>query len=114
MGGGGEQMEKLDYDLQAACECNEIVSSDLSEVLLELTGENDEASWHWILSTKTGGFAYISGYCDYTGWECQSGADRFDAATQEAALALCPQDVRRVFEDMIAKGEKVRSNTGGL
>jgi len=44
----------------------------------------------------------------------QSGAERFDAATLEDALALCSQDVRRVFEDMLAKGDKVRPNTGGL
>jgi len=101
------------YDLRSACEYNNIDSSDLVDELLEITGENDEASWHWIVTT-TSGFAYISGGCDYTGWDCQSGAERFDAATQEAALALCSQDVRRVFEDMLAKGEKVRPNTGGL
>ena len=36
------------------------------------------------------------------------------SATREDVLALCPQDVRRVFEDMLAIGEKVRPNTGGL
>jgi len=101
------------YDLRSACEYNNIDSSDLVDVLLEITGENNEASWHWIVRT-TSGYAYISGGCDYTGWDCQSGAERFDAATQEAALALCSQDVRRVFEDMLVKGETVRSNTGGL
>ncbi len=101
------------YNLRAACEYNNIDSSDLVDVLLEITGENDEADWHWIVTT-TSGFAYISGGCDYTGWDCQSGAERFNAATLEDAIALCPQDVRRVFEDMLAKGEKVRPNTGGL
>lgn len=101
------------YDLQSACNENAIDMSDLVDVLLEVAGENNEASWHWIVKTAAG-FAYISGWCDYTGWDCQSGAERFDAATQEAALALCSQDVRRVFEDMLAKGETVRPNTGGL
>lgn len=101
------------YDLKAACEENGIDGSDLVDEILEITGENDEVSWHWIVKT-TFGFAYISGWCDYTGWDCQSGAERFNADTLEDALALCPQDVRRVFEDMLAKGEKVRPNTGGL
>ena len=101
------------YDLSAACEYNSLDSSDLVEEILEITGENDEASWHWIVKT-TSGFAYISGGCDYTGWDCQCGAERHDAATQEAALALSSQDVRRVFEDMLAKGERARPNTGGL
>ena len=102
-----------DGSLIAACESNSVDSSDLVDVILEITGENDEASWHWIVKT-TSGFAYISGWCDYTGWDCQSGAERFDAATREDVLALCSQDVRRVFEDMLAKGDKVRPNTGGL
>ncbi len=101
------------YDLKAACEENKLDGSDLVDEILTITGENDEASWHWIVKTISG-FAYISGWCDYTGWDCQSGAERFNAATLEDAIALCPQDVRRVFEDMLAKGEKVRPNTGGL
>ena len=102
-----------DGSLIAACESNSVDSSDLVDVILEIIGENGEASWHWIVKT-TSGFAYISGWCDYTGWDCQSGAERFDAATREDVLALCSQDVRRVFEDMLAKGDKVRPNTGGL
>lgn len=104
---------ELSYDLEAACEENSIPFSDIQEELLEITGENDEFSWHWIVRTDEG-FAYITGWCDYTGWDCQSGAERFDASDMLSVLALCPQDIRRVFEDMITKNEKQRPNTGGL
>lgn len=102
------------YDLWAACQENNVKHDDIDAVLLELTGENDEQGWHWLVSLIGGGFAYISGWCDYTGWDCQSVAERFDANSLESALALCPQDVRRVFEDMRANGETMRKNTGGL
>ena len=99
------------YDLWAACHENSVKHDDIDAVLLEITGENDEQWWHWLVSLIGGGFAYISGY---TGWDCQSVAERFDANSLESALALCPQDVRRVFEDMRANGETMRKNTGGL
>lgn len=96
------------YDLRAACGENGIDSSDIEAVLLEITGENDERDWHWIVKTKAG-FAYITGGCDYTGWDCRSSADRHDAETLEGALALTPQDERRIFEEMSQKGEIVRA-----
>lgn len=86
----------------------------VDDCILEITGEHDEASWHWILKLKDGQIAYASGWCDYTGWDCQSGADWEITDSLEKALQLAPQDIRRVFEDMLARGETVRPNTGGL
>ena len=105
---------KDNYDLMAACRENGIQHDDIAGVVLEITGENDEYSWHWLVSLSDGRFAYITGWCDYTGWDCKSGAERFDASSLDSALSLCPQDIRRVFEDMRAKGETMRANTGGI
>lgn len=69
---------ELSYNLKAACQYNGIDISDVTKILLEITGENDEYAWHWIVRTKEG-FAYITGGCDYTGWDCQSSAERFDS-----------------------------------
>lgn len=41
-------------------------------------------------------------------------AESFRAKDEEEVLGLCPLDVRRVFEDMLEKGEETRPNTGGL
>lgn len=63
--------EAIDYDLQAAlCENDhsEIVG-EIDKVLLELTGENEGPTWHWIVKLKNGGHAYINGTCCYTGWD---------------------------------------------
>lgn len=97
-------------DLLNACKENGIEWRDLVGVELEIAGENDEATWHWLVKTKAG-FAYVSGWCDYTGWDCQSGAERHDAATLDEALALVPQDERRIFEEMRAAGENRRDAT---
>ena len=94
---------EITYDLQAACDHNSIDATDIVGIELEITGQNDEAYWHWIVKT-TVGFAYIAGGCDYTGWDCKSSADRIDAPTMAEALALVPQDERRAFEQMIADG----------
>ena len=91
---------KDNEDLLQACECNNIRYSDIEDVLLEITGENDGADWHWIVET-TFGCAYIHGGCDYTGWDCQSSAERFDADTFAECLRLVGQDERRVFEEML-------------
>ena len=68
----GLPLYQTDYDLAAALLHNE--EEDLIEqvekVLLELAGENDGASWHWIVKFKSDPkFGYISGGCDYTGWD---------------------------------------------
>jgi len=87
-------------DLIYACECNKVPYWDLQEILLEITGENDGEDWHWIVKSETG-FAYIHGGCDYTGWDCQSNAERFDADSLKNCLILVGQDERRIFEEMI-------------
>ena len=99
-------------DLAYGARCNNVNISDLSEIVLELTGYNDGYPWHWICKRDDGGYAYITGGCDYTGWDCQSGMDRHDADTLDGALALSPQDERHVFEDMISKGDKARDSIG--
>ena len=87
-------------DLIYACECNKVPYWDLQEILLEITGENDGEDWHWIVKSETG-FAYIHGGCDYTGWDCQSNAERFDADSLKNCLILVGQDERRIFEEII-------------
>jgi len=37
-------------------------------------GERDAGSWVWRI-TLPGGIWLATGWCDYTGWDCQSGLD---------------------------------------
>lgn len=47
---------------------------DIDVIVAEVCGANDEYSWYWVLKMKDGLFAWAEGSCDYTGWDCQSGA----------------------------------------
>lgn len=78
-----------DYDLQAAYEHNSsdfpFDLLDISNVLANIPGHNDEDHWSWIVELKNGDFYFISAWCDYTGWDCQSGAECVKASTATAA-----------------------------
>lgn len=100
-------------DLFYACECNSIDSSDIERVISFINGQNDYADWHWICLIRpkeigTGRdynteytFAYITGGCDYTGWDCRSSAERFDGNSIDEVLKQVPQDFRRELEEKV-------------
>lgn len=105
--------DAIGYDIVAALYSNPgkglaWVDLEGATVLLELTGGNDGPEWHWLVRLADRRHAYIHGGCDYTGWDCQSGCDVHLAASFEDCMSLVGQDQRRIFEDMIAAGEKVR------
>jgi hypothetical protein len=84
----------IDWDLEACLEYNPQETfdiPDIKKVLAVYEGENDGADWHWVLELKQpvkvnlsdnievthyikGKYVYLNGWCDYTGWDCQSGA----------------------------------------
>lgn len=67
---------KDDWNLKAALEYNSpgIDFVDISEVLAVVEGERDDSSWYWVLRLHDGSVGLLQGWCDYTGWDCQSGA----------------------------------------
>jgi hypothetical protein len=48
---------------------------DVSEILKFDNGTNDEESWVMVGKLKDGRFFFLDAWCDYTGWDCQSGGD---------------------------------------
>lgn len=65
----------IDYDLEAALRENSLSEyiDRINTVLGVVEGENDGNAWHWIvLLNNPVKVAYITGSCDYTGWDCQS------------------------------------------
>lgn len=105
---------RLGWDLPAALNYNktEISPGDIEDIKLELTGENDERDWHWIVSLKDKRFAYIAGGCDYTGWDCQSYCEVHFADLFIEAISLAPLEERRLFEEMVKAGETTRPAPG--
>lgn len=80
----------IDYDLDACLEYNPqdgFAVTDIARVLAVWEGENDGDDWRWILLLNDGRYAFLQGGCDYTGWDCQSGADSAIVPTIADALA---------------------------
>jgi len=75
---------EIDEDLKYALDNNPITTKEnIVDVLACVPGANDELSWHWIVRLKDGNHAYINAWCDYTGWDCQSGAFMIIAKDKE-------------------------------
>lgn len=82
-----DQLRNLDYDLCAALENNSVnLPSPVAVIMATIEGENDFADWHWIVLLEDGQHAYITGGCDYTGWDCQSNCEAFVEPDLESAL----------------------------
>lgn len=68
----------VDYDLDAcihyALDNPQFSVYDIKKVLAVYEGENDGPSWRWVLRLNDDRIVFLTGWCDYTGWDCQSGA----------------------------------------
>jgi hypothetical protein len=82
-----------DYDLQAYLDYNKDIFTleDITNIHAEVPGHNDEDHWFWIIELKDGRYLLTSAWCDYTGWDCQSGGKSQVAANVEAAAQLAPE-----------------------
>ncbi len=78
----------IDYDLSACLEYNspDLTIDDIEMVLAVWEGEKDEDDWRWIIRKTDGSVILLVGGCDYTGWDCRSGAQSFPAASVTDAL----------------------------
>ncbi len=68
----------IDWDLEAALQHNigeGLELDDIARAVCVKEGANDEENWIWYVQTNDGRVAEIDGWCDYTGWDCQSGID---------------------------------------
>lgn len=63
-----------DYGYGPLEEAN-IQKEDVARIVHYRDGENDDSAWLFVLEMTDGRFAYVSAWCDYTGWDCQAGAE---------------------------------------
>jgi hypothetical protein len=80
-----EELEKLFPEQDAYDFCSAIAENQSVEpgpltdevgitgLLLVQQGENDSESWIWLVKLSNGEHWWLDGWCDYTGWDCQSG-----------------------------------------
>lgn len=65
-------------------------------------GRKDEEDWHWVVTLKDGRFAYFTGGCDFTGWDCQSHLVGHIASGPLDAASLCEdKDIRQKLIDQV-------------
>lgn len=113
---------RIDYDLASAINYNPqnngFSLDDVAYVLASCFGENDGPEYYWLMSMKDHTYAVVVGSCDYTGWDCQSGADSEIFPTLEAAIASLPdaanydnrlikQSIEKQLNGTLAYGEVI-------
>lgn len=94
----------IDYDLFGCLEYNPQEQFDITHiqsVIAEVPGQHNEWNYHWVLLLKDGLFVYLTGWCDYTGWDCQSGAESWMGFSAQDVVAHAPETETR-FEATIA------------
>lgn len=57
----------------ATCSRDDFQVDDIVRVIHAVNGENDGDHWVGVFELADGRFAFIEAWCDYTGWDCQSG-----------------------------------------
>lgn len=86
------RVRKPDADLKDyLCYNGDIFTlEEIANIHAEVPGHNDADHWYWIIELKDGRFLLTSAWCDYTGWDCQSGGSSQIAESAEAAAMLSP------------------------
>lgn len=72
-----EAEEKFGWDFVACMNYNhtpEFQPGDIAEVVMLKQGIHDEEDWIWEVTLLDGRRYNVEGGCDYTGWDCRSGA----------------------------------------
>ena len=66
-----------DYDWTEAFGFADFGITDVNEIIAISEGENDGEPWIGVFKLNNGRFAFLTAWCDYTGWDCQSGGDSY-------------------------------------
>lgn len=115
------ETDRLGYDLAAAFEYNTapFPSTDIEEVLAVVEGYNDGDEWNWVVrlneeegvpEPSTLRYAFISGWCDYTGWDCQSGVEVVMTHSPFIAAAFADHDNFVKLLTQIEEGERAKTS----
>src|SRR5687767_6288864 len=87
------RIRKPDSDLEAYLCYNQDIFTldDIHNIHAEVPGHNDQDEWYWVIELNDGRFVLTSAWCDWTGWDCQSGGESKVAESAEAAASLAPE-----------------------
>ena len=72
-----------------------VTLDDVEEVIAASAGDNDGPAWVCIVRLRDRRFAFLSAWCDYTGWGCQEGGDAWVHGDLDALVQFgCTADAR--------------------
>lgn len=69
----------------------------VEEVIHYRAGENDYSNWLLVLRLTDGRYAYVSAWCDYTGWDCRAGSEVTYADSLDALIPEMDTEGRMAF-----------------
>lgn len=69
---------------------NPLADSLIIDIVMEQEGQNDCEDWIWVVTVADGRRWRLSGWCDFTGWDCQS------SASWRPLDPLPPCDIKKV------------------
>jgi hypothetical protein len=72
----------------AAVDLTPPTRADVADVIAAAHGENAEAEWVGVFRLRDGRFLLATGWCDYTGFDCQAGNHLEVAASLADLLAV--------------------------
>lgn len=70
---------------------------DIREIIHWREGERDADAWLAVLELTDGRFAYVSAWCDYTGWDCRAGSEVTYAESLDALIPEMDTEGRMAF-----------------
>jgi hypothetical protein len=103
------RIRKPDGDLESYLNYNTDIFTleGIANIHAEVAGHNDEDHWFWIIELQDGRFVLTNAWCDYTGWDCQSGGSSLVATSAEEAALLAPEveeySIRKIRKNLLAQ-----------
>lgn len=84
-----------DYDWKEAFGFCFFSTDDIDSIITKDEGQNDGDPWLAVGTLKSGGYFFLTAWCDYTGWDCQAGGHSEEAPTLEHLIRFCMGDEDR-------------------
>lgn len=76
-----------------------ITRESVAVIVAKVAGERDEASWTGVFRLKDGRYISVCSWCDYTGWDGQSGGEIFVGRSKKEIIlfGLSKKERMRLF-----------------
>lgn len=100
------ELEELqEYNWDAALGFANFSFDEIKRIVAADEGYNDGDSWVLVVELNNGKYGYVNAWCDYTGWDCQSGgssavSDTFEHLQRFELTSSIRRRLNMVLEDL--------------